>query len=66
MPRLDGVDRSSRPDATTCDVRGSGTLRCHNDWMMAHHGIEYGITAAYVEGVNVLYGTFIGRHVAAE
>jgi 6-phosphogluconate dehydrogenase len=30
---------------------------------MVHNGIEYGLMAAYAEGLNVLRGASIGRHV---
>ena len=32
---------------------------------MVHNGIEYGLMAAYAEGLNVLHGAGIGRHAQA-
>ena len=29
---------------------------------MVHNGIEYGLMAAYAEGLNILHNAAIGRH----
>lgn len=64
-----GVDAASRAANATDDIRPAerGYLHCGPTGAghfvkMVHNGIEYGLMAAYAEGLNILHHANIGAH----
>ena len=76
VARLDGVFRtlapglgeiSRNPDAASLGTAEHGYLHCGPSGAghfvkMVHNGIEYGLMAAYAEGLNILKHADIGKH----
>ena len=64
-PRTPGRDRTSGGTAEHgylhCGPHGAGHFV-----KMIHNGIEYGLMAAYAEGLNILHGADIGKHARAK
>jgi 6-phosphogluconate dehydrogenase len=59
-PRTPGRDGQPRPEELGylhCGAAGAGHFV-----KMVHNGIEYGLMAAYAEGLNILHRANIGRH----
>jgi 6-phosphogluconate dehydrogenase len=63
-PRTPG--RSGPPGAAERGYLHCGPSGGGHFVKMVHNGIEYGLMAAYAEGLNVLQGAGIGRHAQAE
>jgi 6-phosphogluconate dehydrogenase len=60
VPRTPG--RSGPPSAAERGYLHCGPSGGGHFVKMVHNGIEYGMMAAYAEGLNVLHGAGIGRH----
>jgi len=60
VPRTPG--RSGPPSAAERGYLHCGPSGGGHFVKMVHNGIEYGLMAAYAEGLNVLHGAGIGRH----
>jgi 6-phosphogluconate dehydrogenase len=61
IPRTDGRDKiggTSESGYLHCGPSGGGHFV-----KMVHNGIEYGIMAAYAEGLNILHGANVGKKV---
>ena len=66
-----GVDAAPRTPGRTGDpsTAENGYLHCGPNGAghfvkMVHNGIEYGIMAAYAEGLNILHNADVGKHAA--
>ncbi len=68
-PGVDSAERTPGPRAATPSTAENGYLHCGPSGAghfvkMVHNGIEYGVMAAYAEGLNILKNADAGMHAA--
>jgi 6-phosphogluconate dehydrogenase len=67
-PGIDAAERTPGRDKAARGTAEQGYLHCGPNGAghfvkMVHNGIEYGVMAAYAEGLNILHGANCGRQV---
>ncbi|MBV9171718.1 MAG: NADP-dependent phosphogluconate dehydrogenase, partial [Chloroflexi bacterium] len=67
-PGIDAATRTPGRDKAAPSTAEDGYLHCGPNGAghfvkMVHNGIEYGVMAAYAEGLNILHGANCGKHM---